>query len=73
MIKYYFVLLSLISFLLAISVPIIAQDNSNQSLIGNPRDTNEFNRLVDIAGNYRFSKPDSSISYSIAALSLPVN
>ena len=52
------------------SVQIAAQDNSDKTLSPNPKDTNEVKRLIGIAGEYRFSKPDSSVIIAEEALSL---
>ena len=52
------------------SVQIVAQDNSDKTLSQHPKDTNEVKRLIGIAGEYRFSKPDSSVIIAEEALSL---
>ena len=52
------------------SVPIAAQDNSDKTLSQHPKDTNEVKRLIGIAGEYRFSKPESSVIIAEEALSL---
>jgi len=52
------------------SVQIAAQNNSDKTLLKYPKDINEVKRLIDVAGNYRFSKPDSSIIIAEEALSL---
>jgi len=51
------------------SLHISAQNNFDKTLL-DPKDTNEVKRLIDIAGGYRFSKPDSSIILAEEALSL---
>ena len=52
------------------SVQIAAQNNSDKTLSPHPKDTNEVKRLIGIAGEYRFSKPDSSVIIAEEALSL---
>jgi len=51
-------------------VHIAAQNNSDKTLSQHPKDTNEVKRLINIADEYRFSKPDSSVIIAKEALSL---
>ena len=48
----------------------IAAQNSSEETLTLSKDTNEVKRLIDVAGEYRFSKPDSSIIIAEEALSL---
>src|SRR6187401_3104071 len=68
--KRIFFKLPLLFSLFFFSVQIAAQDNSDKTLSQPPKDTNEVKRLIDVAGEYRFSKPDSSIIIAEEALSL---
>ncbi|HMK19581.1 MAG TPA: ATP-binding protein [Chitinophagaceae bacterium] len=52
------------------SVHVAAQDNSDKTLSQHAKDTNEVKRLIGIADEYRFSKPDSSVIIAEEALSL---
>ena len=48
----------------------ISGQNNFDKTLSHPKDTNEVKRLIDVAGEYRFSKPDSSIILAEEALSL---
>jgi two-component system, NtrC family, sensor kinase len=64
--KYYFSLLLFILILSAVVGQASAQDISKQ----NQKDSNQVMRLIKIAGNYFFLRPDSSIIFAKKALSL---
>jgi two-component system NtrC family sensor kinase len=68
--KYFFVSL-LYFFIQIIFIEYLsAQNKSVQLTIQTTKDTNEVKRLINLAGNYRFWKPDSSIIIAEDALSL---
>lgn len=62
--------LSLLFSFFFFSKHIVAQNNLDKTVTQLPKDTNEVKRLIDVAGEYRFSKPDSSIIIAEEALSL---
>ena len=62
--------LSLLFSFFFFSKHIVAQNNLDKTVTQLSKDTNEVKRLIDVAGGYRFSKPDSSIIIAEEALLL---